>query len=62
MASRDGATAINPSGGAMGAQPGFATGLVRVAEVFERVKKAGVAHGMTGFVGQSHCVWVLGRR
>jgi acetyl-CoA C-acetyltransferase len=53
---------FNPSGGAMGAQPGFATGLVRVAEVFERVKKVGVAHGMTGFVGQAHCVWVLGRR
>ncbi|MDX1388107.1 MAG: hypothetical protein R3344_02905 [Acidobacteriota bacterium] len=54
--------ALNPSGGAMGAQPGFATGLVRVAEVFDRVDKAGVAHGMTGFVGQSHCVWVLRRR
>jgi acetyl-CoA acetyltransferase len=53
---------LNPSGGAMGAQPGFATGLVRVAEVFERVQKTGIAHGMTGFVGQSHCVWVLGRR
>ena len=46
----------------MGAQPGFATGLVRVAEVFERMKKTGIAHGMTGFVGQAHCVWVLGRR
>ncbi len=53
---------FNPSGGAMGAQPGFATGLVRVAEVFERVNRVGVAHGMTGFVGQSHCVWILGRR
>ena len=54
--------AFNPSGGAMSAQPGFATGLVRVAEAFERVDRAGVAHGMTGFVGQAHCVWVLGRR
>jgi acetyl-CoA C-acetyltransferase len=53
---------FNPSGGAMSAQPGFATGLVRVAEIFERVDKVGIAHGMTGFVGQSHCVWVLGRR
>jgi len=53
---------VNPSGGAMGAQPGFATGLVRVAEVFERVRGTGIAHGMTGFVGQAHCVWVLGRR
>ncbi len=53
---------FNPSGGAMGAQPGFATGLVRVAEAYERVQRAGVAHGMTGFVGQAHCVWVLRRR
>ncbi len=53
---------FNPSGGAMGAQPGFATGLVRIAEVFDRVKGAGIAHGMTGFVGQAHCVWVLRRR
>ena len=53
---------VNPSGGAMGAQPGFATGLVRVAEVAQRVKKAGVAHGMQGFVGQAHCVWGLRRR
>jgi acetyl-CoA C-acetyltransferase len=56
----------NPSGGAMGAQPGFATGLVRVAEVYQRLKKGaartGLAHGMTGFVGQAHCVWVLRRR
>ena len=53
---------VNPSGGAMGSQPGFATGLVRVAEVFERVQKAGVAHGMTGYTGQAHCVWVLRKR
>ncbi len=56
---------FNPSGGAMGAQPGFATGLVRVAEVYERLArgegKAGLAHGQTGFVGQSHGVWVLRR-
>jgi acetyl-CoA C-acetyltransferase len=57
---------VNPSGGAMGAQPGFATGLVRVAEVFERLRRGegrvGLAHGMTGFTGQAHCVWILGRR
>ncbi|MBI2899836.1 MAG: hypothetical protein HYY17_06605 [Planctomycetes bacterium] len=58
--------ALNPSGGAMGAQPGFATGLVRVAEVCERLARGegrtGLAHGMTGFVGQAHCVWILRRR
>ncbi len=61
-----GLSTVNPSGGAMGAQPGFATGLVRVAEVFERLScgegRTGLAHGMTGFVGQAHCVWVLRRR
>ena len=58
--------AFNPSGGAMGAQPGFATGLVRVAEVYERLArgegKVGLAHGQTGFVGQAHGVWILRRR
>lgn len=57
---------VNPSGGAMGAQPGFATGLVRVVEVYDRLVKGegrtGLAHGMTGFTGQSHCVWILRRR
>ena len=50
----------------MGAQPGFATGLVRVAEVYERLArgegKVGLAHGQTGFVGQAHGVWILRRR
>jgi acetyl-CoA C-acetyltransferase len=61
-----GGPALNPSGGAMSAQPGFATGLVRVAEVFERLArgegKTGLAHGMTGFVGQAHCAWILRKR
>lgn len=61
-----GVSNVNPSGGAMGAQPGFATGLVRVAEVYERLARGegrtGLAHGMTGFVGQAHCVWILRRR
>ncbi len=57
---------VNPSGGAMGAQPGFATGLVRVLEAYERIvrgeARTAIAHGMTGFVGQAHCVWILRRR
>ena len=36
------------------------------AEVFERLArgegKTGLAHGMTGFVGQAHCAWILRRR
>lgn len=62
---RDGGPIFNPSGGAMSAQPGFATGLVRVAEVCDRLAagegKRGLAHGMTGFTGQAHCAWVLRR-
>ncbi|MBI5367078.1 MAG: hypothetical protein HZA54_08575 [Planctomycetes bacterium] len=57
--------AWNPSGGALCAQPGFATGLVRVAEVWRRLAagegRTGLAHGMTGFVGQAHCVGILRR-
>jgi acetyl-CoA C-acetyltransferase len=64
----------NPSGGGLVANPGFATGLVRVAEVSERLSIAGqelstsggsdrpiygLAHGMTGYIGQAHCVWIL---
>lgn len=57
---------FNLSGGAMGAQPGFATGLVRVTEVYERLARGegrvGLAHGQTGFVGKAHGVWILRRR
>lgn len=59
----------NRSGGALGAHPGFATGLVRIAEVANRLVAlsgdaggrlmAGLAHGMTGAIGQAHCVWIL---
>jgi acetyl-CoA C-acetyltransferase len=63
-------TAYNLSGGALGANPGFATGLVRVMEVAHRISMAdsgssskkpvyGLAHGMTGYIGQAHCVWIL---
>ena len=60
----------NASGGALGANPGFATGLVRVAEMAQRLGAVrqgshtnrpiyGLAHGMTGYIGQAHCVWIL---
>jgi acetyl-CoA C-acetyltransferase len=62
--------AYNLSGGALGANPGFATGLVRIMEAAHRVSMAGagsspkkpvygLAHGMTGYIGQAHCVWIL---
>lgn len=43
--------------------PGFATGLIRVAEVVERLRpgQVGLAHGMTGATGQAHCVWKITR-
>ncbi len=60
----------NRSGGSMGAHPGFAAGLVRVAEVAAQIRDRatrergdrplfGLAHGMTGAIGQAHCVWIL---
>ncbi len=62
---QDGGPQYNPSGGAMSAQPGFATGLIRVAEVYDRLSEGegtlGLAHGMTGFTGQAHCAWILRR-
>lgn len=62
--------AYNASGGALASHPGFATGLVRVAEVAQRLFEIahrdrskrpfyGLAHGMTGYIGQAHCVWIL---
>jgi acetyl-CoA C-acetyltransferase len=66
--------AYNRSGGTLTANPGFAAGLVRVAEVAQRLSMAdqessasggsdrpicGLAHGMTGYIGQAHCVWIL---
>lgn len=53
----------NESGGALKSQPGFATGLIRVIEVAHRLAvgagRTGLAHGMTGPLGQAQCVWVL---
>lgn len=53
----------NESGGALRWQPGFATGLIRVIEVAQRLAagggRTGLAHGMTGPLGQAQCVWVL---
>jgi acetyl-CoA C-acetyltransferase len=62
---------VNPSGGLLSAHTVIAAGLIRMAEIFlqlrgeaggRQVSKArtGVAHGVNGPCGQSHCVWVLG--
>ena len=67
-----GAMPVNASGGLMGGHAVIAAGLYRIAEVVKQirgeagayqVKKAdtGLAHGVNGLAGQSHCVWILGK-
>ena len=66
----DGALPVNPSGGLLSGHPVIAAGLYRIAEIVlqlrgdagaHQVKKAktGLAHGVNGLCGQSHCVWIL---
>lgn len=63
--------AVNPSGGLLSGHPVIAAGLIRMAEVVRQLRgeagayqvdgaRIGVAHGINGICGQSHCVWVLG--
>ncbi len=63
---------VNASGGLLGGHAVIAAGLYRIAEVVRQirgeagayqVKKArtGLAHGVNGLAGQSHCVWILGK-
>jgi acetyl-CoA C-acetyltransferase len=61
-----GSTVINPSGGALPADPIMATGLVRLHEAFIRLSgQAGsgatsaLVHGSGGFAQQNHAVFVL---
>jgi acetyl-CoA C-acetyltransferase len=66
----DGDLPVNPSGGLLSGHPVIAAGLIRIGEVVKQlrgeagkyqVKRAqrGVAQGVNGRCGQSHCVWVL---
>ena len=66
----DGPLPVNPSGGLLAGHPVIAAGLYRIAEVVmqlrgdageHQVKKAktGLAHGVNGLCGQSHCIWIL---
>jgi len=68
---REGEIPVNPSGGLLSAHTVIAAGLIRMAEVFLQLReeagarqvpdvKTGLAHGVNGPCGQSHCVWVLG--
>jgi len=62
---------VNASGGLLSGHPVIAAGLYRIAEVVRQLRgdaggyqvdgaKVGVAQGLNGLCGQSHCVWVLG--
>jgi acetyl-CoA C-acetyltransferase len=66
----DGRLPVNPSGGLMAGHPVIAAGLYRIAEVVLQLRgeagerqvrkaKTGLAHGVNGLCGQSHCVWIL---
>lgn len=66
----DGPLPVNPSGGLMAGHPVIAAGLYRIAEVVMQLRgdagehqvrkaKTGLAHGVNGLCGQSHCVWIL---
>ncbi len=60
---------VNPSGGLLGGHPVIAAGLIRIVEIVKQLRKEageyqvdakrGLAHGVNGLCGQSHCVWVL---
>jgi len=64
-----GSMPVNPSGGLLSGHPVIAAGLIRIAEVVKQLRgeagehqvdaKKGIAHGVNGLCGQSHCVWVL---
>ena len=68
----DGRMPVNPSGGLLAGHPVIAAGLYRIAEIVLQLRgdagghqvrkaKTGLAHGVNGLCGQSHCVWVLDR-
>ena len=69
----DGSLPVNPSGGVLSSHPVLVAGLVRVAEAGLQIRgtanerqldknRIGLAHGINGPCGQSHCVIILGRK
>lgn len=67
---KDGDLPVNPSGGLLAGHPVIAAGLYRIAEIVMQLRgdagkhqvnkaKTGLAHGVNGLCGQSHCVWIL---
>lgn len=62
---------VNASGGVLSAHAPLVAGLVRIIEVVLQIRgtagahqlekaRVGLAHGINGPCGQSHCVWILG--
>ncbi len=69
----DGSLPVNPSGGLLCGHPVIAAGLYRIAEIVKQLRgeagayqaqkaETGIAHGLNGLAGQSHCVFILGNR
>ena len=67
----DGKLPVNPSGGALSANPILVAGLARIIEAALQVRgeagarqvnkvKTALAQGFNGPCGQSHCVWIVG--
>jgi acetyl-CoA acetyltransferase len=50
---------VNPSGGALAADPMMATGLIRLAECAARVERRGLAHASAGHALQQNLVFLL---
>ena len=61
---------VNPSGGLLAGHPVIAAGLIRIAEIVRQLRgeagacqvagaRRGLAQGVNGLCGQSHCVWIL---
>jgi acetyl-CoA C-acetyltransferase len=68
---RDGEMPVNPSGGALGADPVCATGLIRVIEAAKQIRgeagsyqvphvRRALAHGQFGICAQKNTVFILG--
>jgi len=68
----DGRLPVNASGGLLSGHPVIAAGLYSLASVVRQIRgdaggfqarkaKTGLAHGVNGLAGQSHCVFILDR-
>ncbi|MGD0275816.1 MAG: thiolase family protein [Syntrophales bacterium] len=66
----DGPLPVNASGGLLAGHPVIAAGLYRISEIVVQLRgdagehqvrnaRTGLAHGINGLCGQSHCVWIL---